>query len=189
MFPNNGGFSPHVTPIIFSRKKPMGSLGFHPPFLGNPHMTVQKEKGLHFSTSTSMGGREVKTHRNLVGGKHRRLTHVKVSRCEMLGDYMLPTTFYKNLKKNPFMTAVILNYPKLLVFHCHFHLNPGPWVPGWGQSANFQIYLPSKTPHLSAGSSTFGHTLSTCFARKKTVCPEICFRTICVVNLPCRRNA
>ena len=75
----------------------------------------------------------MKTHRNLVGGKHRRLTHVKVSRCEMLGDYMLPTTFYKNLKKNPFMTAVILNYPKLLVFHCHLLLpsiskNPGPWV-------------------------------------------------------------
>ena len=73
----------------------MGSLG-KPTILGNPHMTVQK--GKHFSTSTSMGGREVKTHRNLVGGKHR-LTHVKVSRCQMLGDYMLPTTFYKNLKK------------------------------------------------------------------------------------------
>ena len=48
--PYNGGFSPHFTPqvmIIFSRKKPMGSLG-KPTILGNPHMTVQTGKGTSF---------------------------------------------------------------------------------------------------------------------------------------------
>ena len=113
-------------------------------------------------------------------------------KCWVIICYLPPST---RISKDPFITAVINSeLSETACFPLSFLLpsiskNPGPWV---GSICQFPIHLPSKTPHLSVNQRgkliIQTHTISTCFARKKTVCPEICFRTICVVNLPCFSN-